>query len=590
MRRSTMLRPLAALFLVAVGCSSATGTNDDDKRHAQDVSSDPFFAISADYDSFNDAQAKALRGLGVGMVRLTVRAWPSGEAEFRRRLEIAEGHGLSVVAQINYETLADLPSDPIERQKFYHAGYSDSGNAFSTKFANVAAAIAETYRGRVRAYELWNEPNSNPIGGGDYAGCDATLAAGGAISEGTAGWIICPKELGVVLTNAYQAMRARDGYAWIVAGNMLSMGDRGAESHAYWRAVESSPAVTWHRSAKGRAPWDLVGYHPYAYDPDGDPSFDAEADALRGVMGEFGDGSKLAVTEIGWSTRAGADYYHRADDGAQGTHLRRVYEDARGRGDVAFVAWFNYLDVDAEGGYGIRRGGGAWKPSVWSYCAVTGSSCPLPPLPDFCTDNSFRRIQFANVALRYLYGGNHKSPPSGVSFWDMNDSVPQDRATAAEVQDLGLMHGYADGSFDPAAPIARVQLATVLVRLVHRDGSNHANGYVPTYDASAPLPYEDTGPGQLDDPGRGAIQQAMALGLMIDDRSEGRVRFHPLESATRRDAAMGINAIWMRERGDPKLPVTKNFFADVQGEWLGAREIEAMARYGVFNGIEGGCY
>lgn len=347
------------------------------------ATADAFFAISPDEGSWSDAQARTLRGLGAGMVRLQFCDWPAARTELDRKLTIAANAGLSVLAEINYCTLP-APASAAERQALWHADFSDAGNAFATRFATAAGEIASAFAGRISRYEIWNEPDATPRpndyptafypspGNADWAGACGAYDYG--VDYGNGDWAICPKQLGVLTTNAFMAIKTADPRGQVVAGNLLFHGEDGWVAKEYWAEVEASPAVAWHKKNKGGVPWDTVGIHPYAYDPSSG-RLQAQLASFRATMSAAGDGAKLALTEYGWGTSASTDKYLYASESDQAKYVGGTFAAARQAG-VDFVMWFNYL---SGGGldFGLRRADMTWKPAGRAYCAAAGASaCP----------------------------------------------------------------------------------------------------------------------------------------------------------------------------------------------------------------------
>ncbi|HVY44727.1 MAG TPA: hypothetical protein VHB21_02565 [Minicystis sp.] len=338
---------------------------------------DPFFAISGDQGSFGPSEASTLRALGAGMVRMQLCDWPNSRDAFGQAVDAANAAGLTVYAELDYCTLPAYPNVAA-----WHAGFADSGNAFSQAYGAAAADIANTFRGKIAYYEIWNEPDprperldpSQPYGpsNSDWDGaCGAYLYD----AENPHSWGICPRQLGVLSVAAALAIHGQDASAKVVAGNVLFHGDDGWVAKEYWKHVESSPAVSWYRQNVGGLPWDVVGIHPYAYRPT-DGTLLGQIQSFRAIQSSYGDGKPVALSEYGWSTDP-ADAVHYADPATQATYLGATFQLARQQG-LAFVSWFNYLD-GANIHYGMRNLDGSWKPSARAYCQAAGApSCPAP--------------------------------------------------------------------------------------------------------------------------------------------------------------------------------------------------------------------
>ena len=384
---------LACSLLVAAGCSAPT-VDPGASTVAEQGSLNAFFALSPDQGSFDGAQAATLRALGAQMVRLQFCDWPAARDTLSAQVDAANAAGLAVYAEINYCTTY-APADPAARVRYWHDGFSDAGNAFSTTFSQAAGDIASFFRGRVQRYEIWNEPDAAPRPFGfdgnrvkypspsnaDWNGACGDYVYGADF--GQAAWAICPRQLGVLTTNAFMAIKAGDPAAEVVAGNVLFHGDDGWVAKEYWKQVESSPAVAWHINNRGRRPWDIVGLHPYGSDG-GSGALQHQIGDMRSILDGVGDPARLALSEYGWST---GGEFPSTDEATDAAYLRSGMAAACQSG-LAFVVWVNYVDSPGLH-FGLKRADGSWKPAARAYCAAAGapacpdgsSSSPPPPSP-----------------------------------------------------------------------------------------------------------------------------------------------------------------------------------------------------------------
>ncbi|MDI6822764.1 MAG: PQQ-binding-like beta-propeller repeat protein [Bacillota bacterium] len=145
------------------------------------------------------------------------------------------------------------------------------------------------------------------------------------------------------------------------------------------------------------------------------------------------------------------------------------------------------------------------------------------------------------------------------------------RESVAAVARLGLMQGYGDGSFLPAAPITRAELATVLARYLVATGPGE--GYVTRF---ADVGEHWARPHILALEQRGFVQGEPA--------SDGTVKFRPDDPVTRAELA----ALLARIRGaTAPSPGFTSRFADVGSSW--ARDyIAAMEEEGLLKGTSQG--
>lgn len=149
------------------------------------------------------------------------------------------------------------------------------------RFAQFAAAVAQRYRGRVAAYELWNEPN-------------LAFEWGGA-SPDPAGYVR-------LLQAAYPAIKAADPNATVVVGALSSTSEGSDVSMGDLRFLEAMYAAG---AARG-VTHDAVATHPYGFarSPSAPAEFGlglARVEEQRAVMVAAGDeASPLWITETGW--------------------------------------------------------------------------------------------------------------------------------------------------------------------------------------------------------------------------------------------------------------------------------------------------
>ncbi len=390
-RRFPMLRLVLCLLPAVIGCT----VGDAGAELAVVLGPDqigaprlPYVALSADQRGFDGVQAGTLSDLGAAMVRLQICDWPASRDRIVAEVDAARAAGLAVYAEINYCTLP-APSDPAERQAYWHADFTDAGNQFNWAFAAAAGEIAETLRGRVAAYEIWNEPGAAPRprdpsravspSNADWDGACGTYRYG--VDNGQAAWALCPRQLATITTNAFMAIRERDPAARVVAANLLYHGEGGWVAKEYLRQMERAGAVEWFRREAALrfgqpVPWDLVGVHLYGVVPE-TGALERELATFRGILREADDPAALALSEIGWHTDAGGDEFTMTDEPLQAYRLHQTLSRARDAG-VAFVVWFNYLDSDQNDlHYGVRRDDGSWKDAAVALCDFTTTPrCP----------------------------------------------------------------------------------------------------------------------------------------------------------------------------------------------------------------------
>lgn len=237
-----------------------------------------------------------------------------------RIVEDANSRGLKILAAV------------FKSPAWLGPNYPASGAADNYKdFTDFLTALATRYKGRVRAYSIWNEPNLSREWGGPPD----------------------PEGYAALLKVAYQAIKAADPNALVISAG-LTPTTRGPDA-------EAMPDLIFVRRIyqAGAAPYfDLLGIHAPGYkappevDPAqvvGNPAYDNMGDTspperhrvycfrhtedLRQIMVEFGDGDKqAAILEFGWTsdTRPDSPYHwHAVSEEEKADYLVRAYRYAK---------------------------------------------------------------------------------------------------------------------------------------------------------------------------------------------------------------------------------------------------------------------
>ena len=203
----------------------------------------------------------------------------------------------------------------------------------SDHFARFMTALATRYKGRIHAYQVWNEPN---------------LAREWGNKPPNA------REYTQMLTKAYNAIKRVDPNALVVTAGMAPTTERSQ------RAVPDTQFIQAMYDAGAKPYFDLLGAHGAGYrappelDPAvvatdanyynvGDPNCPGDAcriycfrhvEDLRQIMVNNGDAAKrVVVLEFGWTIDERPDspyYWHRvADQFVQGEYMVRAYRYAK---------------------------------------------------------------------------------------------------------------------------------------------------------------------------------------------------------------------------------------------------------------------
>jgi len=244
-------------------------------------------------------------------------------------------------------------------------------------FANFMGAMAAHFKGRVAAYEVWNEQNlhyewgNEPIDPGRYVRMLCSVY--GSIKAQDPGATVVSGALTPTGVNSHLAM---DDVAYL--RGMYAAGLRGCSNalgaHPSGFNKPATAGVGW--SAPGKT--DFSGHRSFY--------FRGTMEAYRSVMCAYGDcGKKIWATEFGWATvenlgagpAPGYGYAAQNSEGEQAQYLVDAFNLARSWRYVGpmFVWNLNFAPVsgpaDEKAAFGLVRND--WSPRP-AYNALKGMS------------------------------------------------------------------------------------------------------------------------------------------------------------------------------------------------------------------------
>lgn len=314
----------------------------------------------ADSDLYGQPEDQVDRALdrvaavGITTVRLMV-PWAGVEARpnvydwklVDRTVNAAAARGLTVLATLNATPAwATTPGTPML-----------SGRPKATSdYGRFAGAVAARYRGKISAYEIWNEPNAsffykpNP----DPAGYTQ------------------------LLKSAYPAIKTADPTAIVVTGGLGAIVDHGA------MAVDAVKFVKGMYAAGAADYFDALGYHPYQYTmmfSDGDYHPDSPTNQLaniRQVMLDNEDRNKKI-----WATEYG-EPSSIAGETAQATFLADMLKNWKrlpyaGPVYVYTVRDRNSSSAESVDTLGLFRSDGTPKPALDAVEVALRDDAARPP-------------------------------------------------------------------------------------------------------------------------------------------------------------------------------------------------------------------
>ncbi|MBK7781390.1 MAG: LysM peptidoglycan-binding domain-containing protein [Ardenticatenia bacterium] len=236
--------------------------------------------------------------------------------------------------------------------------------------ADFMSAMAAHFRGRVKAYEIWNEQNLHYEWGNE------------PLSAGRYSQLLCAN---------YRAIKAADPGAMVISGALTPTGVNDGS-----RAIDDVNYLSQMMATGSGGCANGIGAHPSGYNNPAtvqagwnnpaEPQFKGHRsfffrstlEAYRGVMNRYGQGAKkLWVTEFGWASvdnlgtgpAGGYEYAAQNTEGEQAQYLRDAFNLARSWGWVGpmFVWNLNFAPVagngDEKAAFGLVRGDWSERPA-----------------------------------------------------------------------------------------------------------------------------------------------------------------------------------------------------------------------------------
>lgn len=224
-------------------------------------------------------------------------------------VSLVERKGLNLLVRLDHTPeWAARPGDSGDRKR--PANVSD--------FGDYCYAISSRYAGRIRAYQVWNEPNLDREWG---------MASPN------------PAEYVELLKACYDGIKRGDPHAIVISAGLAPTGTDTPQ------VIPDIKFVQGIYDAGGSPYFDMLGFNApgYAAPPEMDPA-EAEqkwngrwfcfrhVEDVRQIMVQNGDGDKqVAVLELGWTTdKVHPDYsWFAVDEQTQADYLVRAYEYAK---------------------------------------------------------------------------------------------------------------------------------------------------------------------------------------------------------------------------------------------------------------------
>jgi Tol biopolymer transport system component len=223
-----------------------------------------------------------------------------------------------------------------------------------TNFADFLTELATRYKGQVKAYEIWNEPNL-------YYEWGNLKPDPAAYTE--------------MLKTAYTAIKAVDPEVLVISGGLATTGDGSPTAYGDLDFLQAM----YDAGAKGH--FDALGSHPYAYGrppdethPDG-LSFDRVVDQHEIMVANGDTAAPIWITEVGWVLQTNWDLGEHAAIGVteqqQAEYLTEAYTIAQTEWPFVQALFMFNLDFSTVPWYS------AAEPMRW-YAILNPDRTPRP--------------------------------------------------------------------------------------------------------------------------------------------------------------------------------------------------------------------
>jgi hypothetical protein len=321
-----------------------------------------------------DRDLSLVNELGFRWIKQSIE-WRYVEPHVKGTLEFNEPDRLvALTSQLNLKMIARLDNQPVWARSdkiFPASGPPDK----IQDYADFVHAIASRYKGKIQAYEVWNEPNLAVEWGGKPPDPVAYVA---------------------LLKAAYTAIKAADPDALVISAGLAPTTASGAIA---------TPDVEFARQmykAGASKYFDLLGVHgagykaPPAMGPDEVAKNSAynhgegtagriycfrHVEDLRKIMVDYGDAKKrVAVLEFGWTTdpRPDSPYkWHAVTEQQQADYFVGAYEWAAqnwqpwiGTMSAIYIASPTWTPDDEEYYWAITKPDGTVRPASTALAAM----------------------------------------------------------------------------------------------------------------------------------------------------------------------------------------------------------------------------
>lgn len=289
---------LSLIIILLIGCTTTRFTPPEPRSIPPDA-----FGMAHAGGRFTEKENRLLDNMGVSWIRSTFR-WDSIQKRTKqwdftrwdRYVENAERAGKKVLAVLAY----DVPWIYGKEEKEARRHIEPEKIPY---FLQYVEGVVRRYKGRIHAYEIWNEPNWLFWKGPDEDFFQLAAAAARRIKE-------------------------VDPHSYLVVGS-------------FWRVPKGFIRGMFRAGAFQYA--DAVSFHPYALTPEG---VVALYDELKVELQEVGFKGDIWVTEIGYPTRGW--YLSRVPEEQKPSYVIKTLAGLLVRG-ARVVFWYELFDKYPKG-------------------------------------------------------------------------------------------------------------------------------------------------------------------------------------------------------------------------------------------------
>lgn len=459
-------------FKVLLGCYLLLPSLVSSSPITTSIVASPNLKLIGVHDFYPAQDSHVLKASGAQVVRLPI-TWHLFEARGPRltdawfwdaldkNINAIEASGAQVIIQMA-QTPCWASSAPDKHcQDANYTAYLKYPPTNPAHYGKALARLAARYKGRILAYEIWNEPNLT-VNWPPYQPRAVLNDAYNSFID-----LTTAAQYTALVKASYSRLKAADPNAFVLAGSIAG-GDA-----AYVTALYQS-------GIKGY--FDALSMHPYtdvapntgnmSYGPSECPAtviepkiwcFKLGVERIKQAMLKAGDARKIWFTEFGFDSNT---YWNGSGLVGQATHLAQAIKLIKSWDYVPVAAWYALVDNDStlnqrESQFGLFTSNLAWKPSGKKFQTLLAqhAKTPIPLTP-------------LSISIQRIPSFSWQAVPKAVSYrlW-LNEYASPNVLGKINTLYTPLQSGCSKGGICTVKPNLRL-------------GKVHAEWWVTAYDAS----------------------------------------------------------------------------------------------------------